>query len=146
MFTVLKYFEIIIFSYWNYSIKDALYKKLRKEFITRLYKNTIKFKILRIRQVLQDVTERLPVRAVQKSAKRPDEAEQVKPLDVQLSANLVVVGQHRAQEAQAGLEHAHQRQGQAGPERGKKQQLTTCIYTLYEEDGIKRGADKAIFL
>lgn len=75
MFTVLKYFEIIIFSYWNYSIKDALYKKLRKEFITRLYKNTIKFKILRIRQVLQDVTERLPVRAVQKSAKRPDEAE-----------------------------------------------------------------------
>lgn len=64
--------------------------------ITRLYKNTIKFKILRIRQVLQDVTEWLPVRAVQKSAKRPDEAEQVKPLDVQLSANLVVVGQHRA--------------------------------------------------
>lgn len=49
MFIVLKYFEIIIFFYWNYLIKDVFYKKFCKEFIMRLYKNIIKFKILCIR-------------------------------------------------------------------------------------------------
>lgn len=110
---------ILFFFNWNNnSTNEASQKEFCKGFFTKRYKNT-RYKNLRIRQVLENVTEWLPVRTVQKSAKCPDEAEQVKPLDVQLSADLVVVGQHRAKEAQAGLKHPHQRQGQAGPERGQ---------------------------
>ena len=74
---------------------------------------------LRIGEVFEDVAEWLPVRAVEQPAKRPDEAEQVEPLDVKLSADLIVVSQHRAEEAQAGLKHPHQGEGQAGPAKGE---------------------------
>jgi len=67
-------------------------------------------------ECLQQITEGLAIAGVQESTKRPDEAEQVEALDVQLPADLDVVGQHGRQQTQTRLEHAHLRQPQARPE------------------------------
>ena len=67
----------------------------------------MKVRHIRSGQCFEQVTESLAVSGVQQSAERPDETEEEDSLDVLLSSDLYVVGQHRRQQGQAGLKHAH---------------------------------------